>query len=160
MNLSNLGLVHTLIAVVALAIGITSLVRRGNIEWDTRMGKSYTLLTILASLTAFGIFRTGSFGPGHVIAILTLASLAGAVAVRGSALRARKYIEVGLFSVSVLLSFIPAIVETFTRVPIGAPLATGPNDPVVGATIGTLSTVFLLLIVWQIFRLRKLSHSV
>lgn len=157
MTLSILGLIHTAISIVALLIGVGIIARSGRIEWLSSWGKTYFSLTILSCLTAFGIFRTGAFSPGHIIAILTIITLVVAVLASRIQHSLGKKLEVSLFSTSVLLSFIPAVVETFTRVPVGSPLAKGPEDPIVAVTIGAFSVLFFGIIVLQILSLKKVS---
>ena len=88
-GLTNLGAVHTLISLVAVAAGIVSFVRYGSISLRTSVGLVYVVTTVLTCLTAFGLFRTGAFGPGHAIGVLTLIVLAFAVLVEKGAIAGR-----------------------------------------------------------------------
>ena len=91
----------------------------------------YVVTTVLTCVTAFGIFRTGAFGPGHAIGVLTLIVLAFAVLVEKARHRGtcRGRIEIVSYTTTFFLHMIPAIAETTTRLPPSAPLAAGPNDP-------------------------------
>jgi hypothetical protein len=57
-------------------------------------------------------------------------------------------------SVSFFLHFLPGTTETFTRVPVGAPLFTGPEDPALAKTIGVLFLIFLVGAGLQVRRMR------
>jgi uncharacterized membrane protein len=75
-GLTPLGAVHTLISLVAVAAGIVSFLRHGSISLRTMVGSIYIVATVLTCVTGFGLFRTGEFGPGHAVAVLTLVALA------------------------------------------------------------------------------------
>ena len=66
-GLTNLGVVHTLISLVAVAAGVVSFVRYGSISLRTSVGLVYVVTTVLTCLTGFGIFKTGpcDTGPRH-----------------------------------------------------------------------------------------------
>jgi hypothetical protein len=55
-------------------------------------------------------------------------------------------------STTLLLSMVPATIETLTRLPISHPLATGPNDPLV---LKALSGVLMIYVVGVIYQLVK-----
>lgn len=74
MDLTNLGILHTILAVIALGCAGLSLRKHGEIRRDSP-GLTYIATTALTALSALFIFRQGSFGPGHVLAILTIIAL-------------------------------------------------------------------------------------
>jgi ABC-type multidrug transport system fused ATPase/permease subunit len=57
-----------------------------------------------------------------------------------------------LLSFSFFLSLVPTINETFTRFPIGHPLAKDIKDPIIGQT---LLAIFLLFVIGSIFQFMK-----
>ena len=79
-GLTLLGAVHTAFALVALVAGYALIIRHGRIEGQSTLGRTYVWCTVITCLTAFGIFRHGGFNVAHVLAIVTLVTLAIAVA--------------------------------------------------------------------------------
>lgn len=75
-SLSILGAIHTVIAIVALVFAFIAIAKDGLINPFSSLGKSYSVLTVLASLTSFGLSKAGGFNPGHAIAILILVLIA------------------------------------------------------------------------------------
>jgi hypothetical protein len=54
---------------------------------------------------------------------------------------------------------IPAFTETSTRLPVGAPWASGPDDPNLQKAVGIAFLVFLVGATAQIVRLRRLRRA-
>jgi hypothetical protein len=50
---------------------------------------------------------------------------------------------------------VPGLTETFTRLPLGAPLFTGPDDPKLQATVGVVFCVFAVVMLLQVLRQRR-----
>jgi uncharacterized membrane protein len=75
-GLSPLGIFHNAIGLVALVYGVIALVRHKEITSRQREGRIYLALTLVTAVTALGIFAHGTFGPPHVLALLTLGALA------------------------------------------------------------------------------------
>lgn len=156
-GLSPLGLFHTGVAVVALVFGFAALIRDKEIRLDNRVGQLYLGTTLVAALTALGIFRHGSFGPPHVLAVLTLVALvlgtlAGATTLFGRRSRA---VQIVSYTFTLLLGhLIPGFAETLTRVPVGAPFASSPDDPVLRPILGGLIALFAAVVFVQLRRAR------
>ena len=55
------------------------------------------------------------------------------------------------------LHFIPATVETLTRLPAGAPFLANPDDPKAQPVIGVFFLIFLVGATLQVLRLRRRS---
>ncbi len=144
-GLTHLGAVHTLLSLVAVAAGIVSFVRYGSISLRTRVGSIYIVATVLTCVTGFGIFRTGEFGPAHAVGVLTLVILAFAVLVekRAPVGTTPRAVEVVSYTTTFFLHMIPAINETTTRLPPSAPLASGPNDPLILVLVGVALVLFI-----------------
>ncbi len=146
---TTLGWVHTLLSLVALASGIAALASRGEITADTGLGKTYLVTTALTALTAFGIFRHGGFGPGHILAILALLAI-GAGLYLGRNAVAGSWRQVGssvAISFTLLCHLIPGATETLTRIPAGHPFADSPQSPALrGVFLGLLVAFFILAI--------------
>jgi len=157
-GLTPLGTVHTAISLVALAAGLIALLRDRAISPRNTLGQVYLWSTVLTCLTGFGIFRHGGFGPPHVLGIVTLLVLALAtVADRTALFRGGSiYVVTIAYSTTYFFHMIPGLNETFTRVPIGAPLFTGPDDPALQKVIGVF---FVLLVIGCVLQVRRLRAA-
>lgn len=157
-GLSTLGIFHTLIGIVAIIAAIISYVKYGKINLAHSTGKIYFYVTVVTSLTSLGLLKHG-FNPGHIFAlfIVFLVVLAYYLHNKKAGNNTFRYFENFLLSFSFFLSWIPTINETFTRIPIGHPLAKAPTDPVVGLTI----LVFLVLFtIGSVLQFRKQKKSI
>src|SRR5439155_524319 len=84
-GLTPLGVFHTLVGLIGVVCGVIALARDKQISPRTRLGRVYLLGTLIAAVSALGIFRRGAFGPAHVLALLTIAALAlGTLAARSA----------------------------------------------------------------------------
>lgn len=156
-GLTSLGAVHTAISLIAVAAGIIAFVRDQEISPHNGVGRIYIWTTIVTCLTGFGIFQHGGFGKPHALGVLTLLVL-GAAAIAGRTQlfgRASKYIETVGYSLTFLFHMIPALTETFTRLPIGAPLFASPEDPALQKLTGLFVVLFLVGATLQVRRLRS-----
>ena len=160
-GLTPLGTIHTAISLVALVAGFASLVRFGEIAARHPLGRTYVWATLLACLTGFAIFQRGGSGAPHALGILTLAVLAiAALAGRGKLFgRASRAIEMIAYSTTLFFHMIPGLTETFTRVPVGAPWFTGPEDPSLQKAVGVLFVVLVIGCVLQVRGLAKRSPA-
>jgi uncharacterized membrane protein len=157
LELTPLGMFHTAVALIAVAVALVALVRDGAIGTGNQLGKIYIVTTLIACVTAFGIFQHGGFGIPHGLAVLTLlvlavAALSGTTRLFGAASR---YVETVGYSATLLFHLIPGITEAATRLPVGAPLASGPEDPGLQAAAGGLLLLFLIGATLQVRRLRS-----
>ncbi|CAI8767560.1 hypothetical protein [Chryseobacterium sp. IT-36CA2] len=154
MNLSSLGIFHTIIGITALVGAIIGFIKYGKINLAQPSGKVYFYATAVTSLTALGISKNGGFNAGHVFSlfIIVLISVAYFLFVNKKEVRKARYFENFLLSFSFFLSLVPTINETFTRVPIRHPLAKDIKDPIIGQT---LLIIFLLFIVGSVFQFMK-----
>lgn len=155
-GLTTLGIAHTAIAVVAVAAGAADLLRHRRIALSGGLGQLYFWATVLTCLTGFGIFQHGGFGKPHMLGIFTLLVLAAVqLGARTTALgRAAPYVTTLGLSFSFFLHWIPGLTETFTRVPVEAPLFSGPEDPALQQAVGLLFLVFLVgaALQWRMLR--------
>lgn len=160
-GLTQLGVVHTLISLVAVAAGIAAFVRHGSISLRTGAGKAYALMTVLTCLTGFPIFQHGGFGPPHAVGVLTLVVLAFAVGLEKRAFlgAASPVIETVSYTATFFFHMIPAVNETTTRLPPSAPLASGPEDPLVLGLVGLAFVGFVIGATVQVARLRALRRA-
>lgn len=161
MGLSNLGIFHTAIGVVAIIAALTAFVRYGKIDLSRLAGKVYFYGTLITSLTALGISRHGGFNAGHVFSliIVLLILIAYYLYARRKGNTSARYFENFFLSFSFFLSLLPTVNETFTRIPIGHPLAKDIKDPVIGKTLLVIFILFLTGSAYQLARQRKINRT-
>jgi uncharacterized membrane protein len=156
LGLTNLGLIHTAVSLVAVAAGATALLRDKRITPRNTLGQVYIWTTVITCLTGFGIFQHGGFGKPHILGILTLITL-GVAGVAGYTKlygRFSRYIEVVAYSLTFLFHLIPGITETSTRLPPGAPLAANADAPGLQIAAAVLFVAFLVTAYLQVRRMR------
>ena len=151
-EITPIGWFHTLLGIIALVSGVTALVRHKEIRLRDRSGKIYLAATLITAGTALLIFQHGGFGPGHSLAVLTLLALAtGAVAsTTGLFGKLSRYVRALAFSSTLLFHCIPAVTDASLRLPVGDPLATSIEDPVVRTAYLILLIAFLIGITLQL----------
>lgn len=161
MGLSNLGIFHTIIGIIAIITALTAFLRNGKIDLNRFTGKLYFYTTLISSLTALGISKSGGFNPGHVFALFIVLLVAAAfyLSRKKQANKRARYFENFLLSFSFLLSLVPTINETFTRIPIGRPLASSPADPVIAKTLLALLLLFAAGSIYQFRKQRKINRA-
>jgi uncharacterized membrane protein len=153
MGLSGLGIFHTIIGVAAIVAALIDFIKYGKINLNALSGKIYFYGTIVTSLTSLGLSKHGGFNPGHVFSIFIILLVVAAYFLntkKKNSIRAR-YFENFWLSFSFFLSLVPTVNETFTRVPIGHPLAKDISDPIIA---NTLLVLLLLFVVGSIFQFR------
>ena len=118
--MSTLGWIHTAAAVAALALGAAVLLRGKGTGSHRRLGWTYLIAMVLLNVTALAIYRlTGSFGPFHVAAILSLASVTAGVIPAVRRKPAVTWVEHHYWwmTYSYLGLIAAAVAEVMTRVP-------------------------------------------
>jgi uncharacterized membrane protein len=79
-RMSTLGWIHTAVALAALVTGAAVLLRSKGTGRHRQLGWTYVASMVLLNATALAIYRlTGSFGPFHVAALLSLATVIAGV---------------------------------------------------------------------------------
>jgi len=162
MGLSNLGIFHTVIGVVAIIAAIIALIKSGKIDLGKPTGKIYFYCTLVTSLTALGLSSVKGVNPGHILALLVvvLVSVAYFLYAKKQGNNRSRLIENFFLSFSFFLSLIPTVNETFNRIPVGHPLANGPKDPLIGKTLLFLFVLFIVGSIVQFNRQKKINKSV
>jgi uncharacterized membrane protein len=158
-HLSPLGIFHTVISILAIIVAFIALFRDGKIDPANSRGKWYVILTILTCLTSFGIRKTGHFTPAHGLSVLVLVILPVGIYAHRIFGRYGNAAQIVAMTVTLMLSFVPAITETLTRLPISNPIAASQDAPVVKMSNGILLLVFLLLLAFQLIKLRKTKRA-
>lgn len=155
-GLTQLGTVHTAISLVAVAAGLVLFIRDKEITSKTRLGKLYVFMTIVTCLRGFGIFQHGGFGKPHAVGIATLVVIAIAASAEYSSLfgRISRYVSVVGYSATFAFHLIPAMTETATRLPLGAPLVADAEADSLKIGAAVIVAVYLIGATLQVRRLR------
>jgi hypothetical protein len=147
-GLSQLGVIHTLISLVAVAAGLIAFVRGGRIDPASGSGKVYVYTTILTA--------HGGFGKPHALGVITLLTLGLAWWADQGRFGARSAaVSVCAYSITFLFHMIPAITETSTRLPLGNPLLADAEAPELKAATGVLLLLYLVGATLQVRRLNR-----
>jgi uncharacterized membrane protein len=145
-EISLLGWMHTIIAIIALVAGYYTLAVYKVITLETKSGQLYLICTLIAAVTALMIYQHGAFGPAHALAVLTLLALIGGYLVTKipALSKIKDYFQAFCFSGTLLFHMIPAITDTLLRLPVNDPFLTNPEDPLLKAFYLSFVAVFLL----------------
>ncbi|HTK18055.1 MAG TPA: hypothetical protein VL442_01010 [Mucilaginibacter sp.] len=155
-HLSVLGIIHTVISILAILIAFYALYRSGKIDPLTNPGRWYIWLTILTCVTGLPIMRFGHPTAGHYLAIIVLVLLPIGIFARRLRFLGKlgEYLQVIVMSATLFLSCIPLFVESLTRLPISHPIADGPADPLLKNVLNGLFVVYIIGVIYQIIKIR------
>jgi len=158
-EITAFGWFHTIIAILAVPAGIYTLCKNKVISSGQMAGKVYLILTLIAAATALGIYKHGGFGVAHGLAVLSLASLLlGFIAEKtGIFGKLSPFLQAGFYLATFLFNMIPAVTEGFLRLPVGAPLATSLENPLIQGSHLALVLAFVVGLVLQVRYLRNES---
>lgn len=162
MGLSNLGIFHTIIGIIAIIAAIVSFIKHGKINLAVISGKIYFYGTIITSLTSLGLSKHGGFNAGHAFSIFIVILVLEAffLYTRKKGNNRARFFENFCLSFSFFLSLVPTVNETFTRVPVGHPLAKSISDPLIGKTLLFLLILFIAGSIYQFRKQKKSNKSV
>lgn len=151
-----LGWAHTIVGIVAVLVGFYTLAKYRLIEWQQVTGKIYLLCSLFVAVTAMMIFQHGGFGIAHVLAILTLLALAaGAITEKTQLLgKLSPYFQALCYSATLLFHMLPAITDSLMRLPVGDPVLTNIEDPLLKKFYLAFLIVFVVGYIAQVFMLR------
>lgn len=152
-----LGWFHTAMGIIALISGVVALVRYKEIKPQTRSGQIYLVTTLITAGTALAIFQHGAFGPAHGLAVMTLAALAvGTVASTTKFFgKLSRYVRAVSYSATLLFHSIPAVTDSLMRLPVGDPVLTSIEDPVLKLCYAALLFLFLVGVSLQLRWIHK-----
>jgi uncharacterized membrane protein len=147
-----LGWFHTVMGVAAILSGAYTLWAYKEITPQTRSGQIYLATTLVTAVTALGIYQHGFFGPGHVLAVMTLGALgigtlAGATQLFGAFSR---YLRALSYTATLLFHSIPAVTDGLLRLPTSDPVINSIDDPILRGTYMALLLAFLVGMTLQI----------
>ncbi len=160
-DITLLGWIHTIIAIIALITGFYTLAIYKVITPEQKTGQIYLICTVITAVTALMIYKHGAFGPGHRLAVLTLLAFFGGFVVTKIRVfgKTAEYIQALCFSGTLLFHMIPAITEGLLRLPPRDPILTNPRDPILEKFYLAFLVVFLVGYVMQFLWLRKQNKS-
>ena len=141
-----LGWFHTAMGVIALVSGGFTLAKFKEISLQTRSGQIYLATTLITAGTALAIFQRGEFGPGHALAVMTLLALAaGTVAETMKPFgKLSRHVQAVSYSATLLFHCIPAVTDGLMRLPVGDPILTSIEDPLLRMCYLGLLLLFLV----------------
>ena len=141
-----LGWFHTIMGIIALISGAYTLATVKEISHRNRSGLIYLVTTLITAVTALAIYQHGFFGPAHVLAVLTLGALAiGAIASTTQLFGgASRYVQAFFYSATLLFHCIPAVTDGLLRLPVGDPILTSIEDPILRMCYLVLLVLFVV----------------
>ena len=158
MDISFIGWIHTLIALIAILSGAYSLKKYTIIETKNFSAKMFIVTTIIAAITALLIYKRG-FGVGHLLAIITLlAVIFGYINERGLFFGfLTPYFQTVSYSALFLFHMIPGITEILRRFPLDNPIVIDSNvdHPILISFYITFFISYLIITTNQIIWLQK-----
>ena len=154
-SLSTLGVIHTAVSLVPVFAGLYAFIRHRAID-PRHAPASCTCGLVLSVATSFTVSSTGGINPGHAFGVIVLlVAFGGVLAARLRWLGgAAPYLSTFALSFSFLLSLVPGVNETLTRLPAAHPIAAAPMAPVVLHTLLGLAVVFVIGFAAQCWRMR------
>ena len=160
-EMTTLGWFHTVMGIIALSSGGYTLYRHKEILLQNRSGQIYLAATFITAATALAIYQHGVFGPGHVLAVLTLGALAGGTLAGSTGLFGKwgRYRCALGYSATLLFHSIPAVTDGLLRLPGGDPVLTSIEDPVMGMAYLVLLVLFLVGITVQMRWIRRQQNG-
>jgi hypothetical protein len=158
MDISFIGWIHTLIALIAILSGAYSLKKYTIIETKNLSAKIFIVTTIIAAITALLIYKRG-FGVGHLLAIITLlAVIFGYINEKGLFFGfLAPYFQIISYSALFLFHMIPGITEILRRFPTDNPIVIDSNvdHPILISFYITFFISYLIITTNQIIWLKK-----
>ncbi len=156
MELSPIGILHTIFGIGALISGFKILWQNNQISYVPLTGKIYLILTVVTAASSLTIFKHGSFNVAHMLGILTLiAALFGVLTEKMVFFKSwNKYVVNLFYSSTILFHLLPTSTEILTRFPPESPMVSSLKDPLLLKTFLLVLVVFLIMLVWQMKWLR------
>lgn len=156
-EITTIGWFHTAMGIIAIVSGATALINHKELKLGTRSGEVYLVTTLITALTALTIFQHGGFGPAHMLAVLTLLALAVGLVADKTALFGglSRYVRAISYSATLLFHGIPAVTDGLMRLPVGDPVVTSIEDPLLRTCYLILLIGYLVLITFQVLWIRK-----
>lgn len=156
-EISLIGWIHTIIAIVALLAGYYTLAVHKVITLDHKTGQIYLFCTLIAAVTALMIYQQGGFNAAHALAILTLLALIAGLVVTKIPVFSKisTYFQAFCFTGTLLFHMIPAITDGLLRLPVSDPVLTTPHDPLLKQFYLLFLVLFVIGFTLQVLWIRK-----
>ena len=144
--ITPLGWFHTVLGIIALASGGYTLYKYREILPRNRSAQVYLLATLVTAATALAIYQHDGFGAAHGLAVMTLGALiVGMLAATATVFgKLSRYVQAVSFSATLLFHCVPAVTDALLRLPVGDPLATSLQDPLMRASYLALLVLFVI----------------
>ncbi|CDG51258.1 MULTISPECIES: hypothetical protein [Halomonadaceae] len=152
MDISPLGWLHTMGSLPAIPLAIYMLVKHGRVAPNTKAGRAYFWFMLLGALTVYPIAHQSI---SAIVATITLGVvlLGYGIAKWSKTKRFGKYVETVLLSISIFMLIVPTVSESLRRLPVGDPIVTNLDDPLL---LGVQSVLLIALILGIPLQLRAL----
>jgi uncharacterized membrane protein len=156
MSLSPMGILHTIIGIIALVSGFMILWKSKRISYIPLLGKIYLITTFITAASSLTIFKHGSFNAAHALGILTLLAVFAGIILEKTVLFKswNKYFVNLCYSSTLLFHLIPTATEIMTRFPMDSPLVNSLKDPLLHKVFLAVFVVFMLFLILQMKWLR------
>jgi len=147
-----LGWFHTVMGIAALVSGAMTLYRFKEISYRSRSGLVYLLATLITAVTALMIYQHGGFGVAHFMAVAALVALAVGLLAESLTLFGKwsRQIQAVSYSATILFHCLPAVTDGLLRLPVGNPVLSSIDDPIMKASHLALFVLFLIGVTFQL----------
>lgn len=157
-EITPLGWLHTVLGAVAILSAVYTLAKHKEITLATPSGQLYLVATLITAASALGIFQHGVFGPGHILAVMTLLALVvGTVAAMTKIFgKWSRHMQAISYTSTLFFHSIPAVTDGLLRLPVGNPVLTSIDDPMLKILYLVL---LVLLLIGLTLQLRWISRQ-
>lgn len=147
-----LGWFHTVNGIVALMAAALMLYRFREISSRVPVGVIYLVTTFITAVTALMIYQHNGFGVAHGMAVAALVALVVGLVADKTGLYGRfsRQVRAVSFSATVLFHCLPAVTDGLLRLPVGDPVLTSIEDPIMKASHLTLLVLYLVGVTLQV----------
>jgi len=158
-EMTMLGWFHTILGIAAVLTGFYAIAKFKIISLENKIGQIYVVLTAIVAGSALGIYNQGGFGIAHILAVLTLIALIGAIVMEKFKIFGRfsKYFQALGYTSTFLFHMIPAITDFLRRIPVGDPFVDSFDDPLLINFQISFLIAYLFIILSQLVWLKNKS---
>lgn len=155
--MSLYGWFHTIMGIVALLTGLYSLIKYKVINSQNISAKIFLISTLIAAVTALTLYKQGGFGVGHILAVLTLLALmVGRINEKGLFFGwLAPYFQAICYTSLFLFHSIPAITDGLRRLPVGDPVITTFDDPLLMSFYAAFLLIYFVVLVLQMLWIKR-----
>ena len=155
-DISTLGWIHSIVGLVAISVGIYSLLRHQAIVLNNPVGHLYWYTTMFTAVSSLFIYNaTGGFNLAHLLSVFTVLALLFAILCRIYYAGVWIYLEHLALTGTVFFSLIPTTAEVLTRTGV----VTGLDSPLLGMIYSYYVLIFAVLVLYQMYRIRRNPYN-